>query len=910
MTEEQLNNSKKNEELSAALNTAADIVHKTEKESEIKKQSREKGTEPERSIAIDEMKAKMAENTERAAALARERSIELEYDGEYRQRLSKRINRREKEEKLQREALLKKEKEELERSRELEIKAYLEKEAEETRLRAERAKGLIASLGEAYENKDTAAEPQPSAPETEIPQEEEIPTAADISHNTEEQAVTEESESASRETENEKILLNINATGMPFVKSEPSSDVFGEPILLTIGHSGNVYTDRQNSDFYTAPASVSAEDRVIRPVALAAPPAFVPVPVADGTSRYGEDFVREELADSVASRPEREDIEEYDKRLSESLDRSAERDAIRRDSKISLEAELFAEYERRFGENSVDTVQAEYPDPYPSDVNADVGNLSFGQDEEYRKYDSHIRDERAIIGYEKSRAKSSYDIEDTEQYSEIDERYHSLHGYKSEECNSFHKAELSKKINRYHKEEAALNTKMKRLASKQKNVSREENILIIVEKIAVAKELTELTVDLLVFCVYADVRFKIAKYKRLLEEKVSDYNALCDEYEAVTGRPLARLSAAMAQDVVEGKICEPIPNVYYSGDASFGAYDEKISTGKFVEREREARLSEEAMLVDEAIERSLAGDYRRELTRAENKLAEKQRASEMSRIRYASERALLVNALREEYRLSKVESERDILLNSFDINEKNKAREIRALDKKLSRIKSESRRSAKIEKESSARYYMLYAMGVREEKIKKGARGERLDSMRTRLDILLSERERNAETLIALYGGADKKLREAKINRKARAVRKKYAKMMYRQQRDIADRVAAMKAPLDLKEKVYELLNKKTLAVTTIEESTYKLKKLKPTGRARRELTAAIKRSKASLRRLNGDIKYLMKKIRKHHEKYIDDRNWGVMLAVCALVLVLSFTAYYLYGDAIISFVNKWLLGG
>ena len=874
-----------------SLGDAVKLIHKTERESETKKQSRENNTERANDSAIKEMKAKMAENAERAAALAIERSIALEYGGEYRQRLAKRTV---KQEKIQREELLKKEREELERNRELEIKAYLEGEAEEAKIRAERAKNLIFSLNEVYENKSAHTETESSVSDAALFSEKTVRTEEN----------TDTCESVCKNSGEGKILLNINPVGLPFVqKSEKETSE--EPILLTIGQRAPGIEYPYNLEFYR-----DAEPAVV-PNAVTRHNVRIGVPVVDGIrERDGvidaeEDFLREEYVKSGES------ISAYSEMLYGRLEKSAENSEIKKDSKTSLEAELFAEYERRFGGTATaeEEIERQYSDVYPSYVGSAEENIPFGQDEEYRKYDAHIKDERAIIGYEKSQAKKIEENEHSDEYSEIDERYHSLHGYKSEECNRFHKAELSKKINKYHKEEASLAAKMKKLSARQEDVTKEENTLLIVEKIGVAKELTELTVDLLVFCVYADVRFKIAKYKRLLEEKISDYNALCDEYEAATGRPVVRLSAEMANDVVAGRICEPIPNVYYSGDASFGAYDE-VNTVKFIEKERAARLSEEEVLVDEVIERTLSGDYHRELTKAENKLAEKRKAAEMSKIRYASERALLLNALREEYRLSAVEKERDILLNSFEINEKGKARKIRSLDKKISKIKSEARRSAKIEKENSARYYMLYAMGTRDEKTKKGARGERLESMRTRLDILLAERERNAETLIALYGGTDRKLREAKINRKARAVRKKYAKMMYRQQRNTADRVAAMKAPLDLKEKVYSLFNKKTLAVSTIEESTYKLKRLKPTGRAKRELVVAIKRSKAELRRLNADIKYLMKKIRKHHEKYIDDRKWGVMLVVCVLILALSFVAYYLFGDAIMSFVKKWLLGG
>jgi len=243
-------------------------------------------------------------------------------------------------------------------------------------------------------------------------------------------------------------------------------------------------------------------------------------------------------------------------------------------------------------------------------------------------------------------------------------------------------------------------------------------------------------------------------------------------------------------------------------------------------------------------------------------------------------------------------------MNSYGSDRRRVAKEIKSINRKISKVKHADKSSARLEREDNSRYYLLPALPLSEEKTKKGARRERLESLRLRLDVLLAERESINERLIALYGGSDKKLRHVKIKRKAGGVRRKSAKAMHKKQSDIARKIESYRAPLDMKERAYELLNKKIACAATADENQYKLKRMRVKGRARAELIAEIKRSRRDMKRADTELRYMLKKLKRQEERYKDDREWALLLIVLALLSALGIGAWMLWGDRIIAYFN------
>ena len=487
-----------------------------------------------------------------------------------------------------------------------------------------------------------------------------------------------------------------------------------------------------------------------------------------------------------------------------------------------------------------------------------------------------------------------------EDHSEYEE--HREFSYHGETLDLFAKSRLSKRLNKFYKDEYSLKKKKARLATDQKKASPEENVSIIVKKIAIEKELCEMAADALGACVYVGVKARTGKHKKILEFHIDEYNDLCDEYETATGRSLQRLDYEIVDEVLEGKLFRPIQNVYYHG-----MEEDTYRSSLTEETELENRLRAELGYVSEEFEKHLSGDGVIEYTESERRTMQQRRSERMSAVKRAAERDVLLVTLRTENRVSELEARRDVIMNSFGTNKRDKTREIREIDKRIDRIKREERRAAKLEREDNSRYYFLAALDSANEKVKKGARRERLEALRLRLDVLLSERESINERLIALYGGSDRRLSVAKISRKAGSVRRKAAKNMYKRQSELASKIDRFKAPLDMKERAYEMLNKRIAYAAEYEECRYKLRKMNGGGRANAELIRRMKAAKNSLASSEREIKYMIKKLKKQEERYRSEREWAGMMIFLGVMTVACVFAWSLFGDDILNYFNKWL---
>ncbi|MBE6644621.1 MAG: hypothetical protein E7612_04485 [Ruminococcaceae bacterium] len=474
--------------------------------------------------------------------------------------------------------------------------------------------------------------------------------------------------------------------------------------------------------------------------------------------------------------------------------------------------------------------------------------------------------------------------------------------YKYGTDSAYARNEFSKRTNSFFREENLLKRRISKIEDRQKEADNEKNISLIVEKIGVQKEICELTVELLGSCVYVKAKGKTARYKRLLKSHIDTYNRFCDEYEAVSGRPLECLEYSMIDDVLAGKICRPIPTVYYYGmedDAVYNPYDEA--------NDRARRLDEEEELIRHEWERYVEGGSPMILSDGEKKALAHRTAEKMSQIKRATERDVLLVGLRSEYALAALEAKKDFLVRSYGLDKRKNLKAIKDIDRKIDKINRNAKRAVETEREDNSRFYLLKALDPANEKLRQGARRERLDALRMRLDILLSERESVNERLIALYGGSNSNLKSSKIIRKAANIRKKSATAMYKKQRKLAKKIDGYKVPSNMKERAFDLLNKKTQAVATADELYYKLRHLKPQGRAKRELVLEIRCAKKTARRLDREIRYMLRKLRRNQERAEDNKEWASVIAFAAVVLIIAFAVWYFLGDGIAAYFDKLL---
>ncbi len=849
------------------LSAAKQLVEQANKDAETRIFEREqsiRNTELENEKRLADTRARIAETAARAEMLENERAARMEYSGEYRQRLMARENRRAAEEKKRRQEAEIEAARVKEEERAKEIEEFVKKEREAASNRAALSADLFyVASNSASENADV----DPEAAEARV-----------VEKNIEDQPVEENrkaTEASTTASEDEKIVLEIN----PGIAVHNIDD--GDDNVIRIGgmyyqaqkpnNTAQRYTPAPSLafDFDSALANANERHTALRLAAVAKAAGVY----KDEIRLLEEEELRynREISELQAKRMEYAERREYMSATAESLEAHGNGGIYG----------LTEDSSQSFGELPGSRITGEQ-------LYAESELLQY--EKSYGVLKSY--EERFVV--ERFAEKSEGELMSSEE--EV--------AYHSSATSKFAKSALQEKLSDYRRTEASLDKKIKKLSAKQNTVSGEEKTLLIVKKIAMRKEMTELAVEALNACVYAKAKFKTLTYKRVTVSHINAYNAACDEYEMHTGRPLVRLSPDMANEIIAGKICAPIPNVYYHGSEAFGVQD-GISVS--IDEERSQRLADEASLEEAEFHRLLSDDYPQQLTRDEIRERDKKQAQRMSAIKQAAERDLLLIGLRQDYRLARLESEYDLLVHSFSANKKKKEKRLDYLEQRISRARSELKRAVKIERDDNSRYYMLLAMDPETEKIKKKASRERLDALKIRLEVLLSEREAINERLIAVYGGEDKRLTNAKINRKAGAVRKKHAKATHRKQRKIANKIDRIKAPLDMKEKAYALLNKKTAAVATIEESYYKLRRLKPKGRAKRELRSNIRRARATIRIADADVKFLIRKMKRHEQKHEEDRRWTALLIFIIFAVIAGAILWYLYGDNVLAYFNDLL---
>jgi hypothetical protein len=861
-------------------------LSKAEKDAGARKAQRERSLleeEKRREREREEAKQKIEENNHRAKDAALIKTAAAEYSGEYRQRLAKQEKKKKKELEEKEQAFRIDAERERDAARLAEIEEFLRREKEENEKRLKLTERILGEITDkSGENRDVAdketelateikadvptpvsetemlLEGEPIAngePESkdkprstnELQFENEISEEIQASEqNTEkpngEKSDTPPTEQAEKEriiitvnppkangsTEDEGNILHIGARNIGFIPPPPKK----ENIYLHITPTGGAYTSEVSDERrpVSEPRAAEYENELYR----------------DNLLYEEERRGSEELLNLQEERGElllHENAALYDENLSSSYE-----------EQYSRELELEKEYAG-------------------SEFEAEELNLA-------EKYD-----EALLYGLSEDELDPKL-AEELELEGFSGEPF----GHFSEEAAAYAKAELSKRLDDCYRSVRGLTEKIRKTQAMQGRAAFEENIALIVEKISLQKEIVELMEEALASSVYAAVRREISRHRKLLLQNITIYNSFCKEYEGATGRQLTRISESVAEDIMAGKIPEPIPNVYYYGE---GAGEDKG----------------EELLTDEYISEILERDYPESLTGSERRRRERQQNERMEAVKRASERDLLIIGLRFEHKMSELEAERDILLNSFTAEPKKQEKRLRIIDKKIAKLSNGMKRALRLEREANSRYYYLLAVEPGDERVRKSARRERLDALKNRLEILLREREELNERLIILYGGSTKKLKQAKVLRKAGEIRKKHARSMYKKQRILADRISAIRAPIDMKEKAFALLNKRTAAVAKIEECRYKLAKLKPQGRARRELVTDIKKAKAAIRYTDADVKFIMKKMRKHEQRYIDDRNWGIMLAVVALLAIVGFAVFYIYGDSIMAYFHNILKG-
>lgn len=820
---------------------------------ELEKSLSESSEEAERRIA--ERKAELEKNGERVEKIANEHRARLEYSGEY-QRLSRR-----KAEKLERDTLIKEREEkqaELERETARQVDEYRKKEAEEAEARRRRTAEILKKLGEASE----AEEAEKTEVDLSETVSEEDKQESDCAENVTEASLCEKTETGLTEEEN-----NDDAASEEKAECVPEQEPENEPEQEPQDEPKEESVEKPQKNEKTV--TVSEKDgKILLNFG------DIKEPEKTGSVSCGDDNIIR-FDGFVAAYP----IERQPQKKEE-----AKTPDIQKNEPYQLPLEEI------YRESNYYTEDVEHYPPYAPDK--DVAEY-----ESERSGASYDDDEgRMLSDFEDELEKESARDDNLLRRTMDGEPVDSL-GYPHKDMHAFSKLQLLRHLNKNHAEQRKLLKKIRLAEKEQRYAAHDKNIILIVEKIGLQKEIVEIASESLISCVYVSDNGKIQRCKKELISEIENYNQLCDEYEQSTGKTVQYISVDRAEDIIAGRQIKPIPNVFYVGDYTPYSIDSGAQPSGY---EGDALWGLE--LSDDEYEAAIGAGVERPLSRRNQRILKREREYKIATVKTAVERDLMVIGLRYEYKIAKFEEEKDLIYNSYTVNLKRKDKALSVIDKKINKQKRLAARALKLERDDNARYYSLALLESGEERIQDGADLERLNALRMRLEILLSEREVVNEELIALYGGSDKKLTLAKINRKAASIRKKHARAAYRNQRKIAEKMQKYRAPDEMKDKALSLLNKKTEAIAAIEEMRYRMNALRLRGKAQKEMWQKIRREKLKIKRINQDIRFVIGKLRRHEERSLDDMQWAITLISIAAFVIACIGVYTFFGEEIKAF--------
>jgi len=222
--------------------------------------------------------------------------------------------------------------------------------------------------------------------------------------------------------------------------------------------------------------------------------------------------------------------------------------------------------------------------------------------------------------------------------------------------------------------------------------------------------------------------------------------------------------------------------------------------------------------------------------------------------------------------------------------------------KRRSRIedKREIKRRAKLLKKAKACertfnekiYYIAADRSVLNPK-KRSKNAPAIASVVRRMKELLEERSVINEKLLKLYTGTDVVAKKSE-NKKANRIKEHAAKKTYKAQRRTAREVGRLSASVDMKERIFDLMNRRTTLTADIAYSKYVARRA---GKAeRRELERTVKEARRELRYIDADIQHFIKKAQRQNEKSAADKTqmrWiGIFIALLALVGVAAYVYF------------------
>jgi hypothetical protein len=408
------------------------------------------------------------------------------------------------------------------------------------------------------------------------------------------------------------------------------------------------------------------------------------------------------------------------------------------------------------------------------------------------------------------------------------------------------KNELKKYLGRSDRALKNVRTRLETTTKQKDEAKGYTKVLLIINCLTYQRYIIERISENLHVCNKLDDKKKVKALKKTLNAEIKAYNKLVDEYEVITRSHLTRASLDIPADILAGKPFAPIPAISYTANDG---------TPRNSDADVAAVAARAAKEVEEADKKA---KYNKKRKKAVQKTALEEKVAEQAN------KDLTVIAKRADFKVSMLETEKDMTTyrfgyNAFDVNKTKNA-----ANKKIKAAQKENKAALKAEEADNTRYYAVITNDPVTMKAKRSADRVKIASIRAEMMSLLNKRDELNSKLLAIYNGSEIALDGVSINQKWRQVKSDAAEKYVKSNQKLSKKIFRLPASSGEKQRLYNVMNSSVEASSNLALSKYRLKtKEYKSGAEKKALRKDVTAMKKLLAQNSKDIKWIIKKIGK-----------------------------------------------
>ena len=357
------------------------------------------------------------------------------------------------------------------------------------------------------------------------------------------------------------------------------------------------------------------------------------------------------------------------------------------------------------------------------------------------------------------------------------------------------------------------------------------------------------------------------RIKKQISAEIKVYNSLVKELENVTGDRLTPASDAVVQEIISGMSYQPLPVINYS------IANPTVDT---VDKINEALAKGEELYKDEVAKAGhlALGTVTAKIAAQANK--------DVSVISHCAA-----------FEVSLLESERDLLRYGYGGELPQIGRQRKQVASKIAKIKKAHKKAIKFAEEDNKRYYQVVTNNPATMETKTAnPNRKKIAALRTRMIALLNERDKINSKLTAIYTGEEYNLDGTGVNQTWRRVKADAIEREVKRNKYMALEVKHIPASDGEKARLYEMMNKRLDAISTIALCKYRMKNENIEESEWNKLVRDRKEAKELIRKIDTELKVEVNRLRKRYRESGIASGWLTGMGFFLLFAILCVVGY------------------